>query len=195
MRFQFRPWFIRLLFKLEQAARYYRIRRKKYTSTGFDRRPKFEQFEPRVVMSATQPIPSLQNNVDPYDVNGNGQIEPADVLVIINAINAYNAATPDTAAATITTATNAQIVAVSGNSNVMYLDVDGNLTVDVNDAFMVTAYLNTHGVSAKINQVLSTNTVVSVGTNSIVFEYGPQPFGSQLGSNASDPLVPVFGDI
>ena len=165
MKFQLRPWFSRLLSYLEQGARYYRIRRRKYTSCSFDRRPKFEQFEPRVVMSATQPIPSLQNNVLPYDVNGNGQIEPADVLVIINAINAYNAATSDTAAPTITTATNAQILAFSENSNVMYLDVDGNSTVDVNDAIMVTAYLNTHGYSASINQVLSTNSVVHAGNN------------------------------
>ena len=116
MRFQFRPWFIRLLSNLQQGARYYRIRRKKYTSTSFDRQPKFEQFEPRVVMSATQPILSLQNNVDPYDANGNGQIEPADVLVIINAINANIAAVTDATAPAIAIASHVQILAFPGSS-------------------------------------------------------------------------------
>jgi len=82
MKFQLRPWFIRLLSYVEQRASHYRIRSRKTTSFSLDRRPKFEQFEPRIVMSATQPLPAMQNTVLPYDVNGNGQIEPADVLVI-----------------------------------------------------------------------------------------------------------------
>ena len=108
-------------------------------ATRFDRRPKFEQFEARVVMSATQPIPSLHNSLIPCDVNGNGQIEPADVLVIINAINANNGGSLNNGDPAI-----AQPV----GQDTIYLDVDGNQMVDIDDAIVVTAYLNSHGYAA-----------------------------------------------
>ncbi|MEQ1831092.1 MAG: dockerin type I domain-containing protein, partial [Pirellula sp.] len=135
MRIAIQLWFCRVNFLFQEAAKRIKHQARANRLRAYDRRPVFEQLDVRMVMTVSAPMPLPHNDQIPYDVDGSGQVEPIDVLIILNAIN-------DTINRSISSPTQSNVTTIS----TQYLDVDGNQVVDGNDVILVANYINSHPV-------------------------------------------------
>jgi hypothetical protein len=104
------------------------------------------QAEGEVNVASPIAIVSWQNPNNPYDVNGDGQTTPADVLTVINYVNTH--------------LSDGQVPA-SSQAPSAYFDVDGNGYVNATDVLLLINAIN--GQTAKGSQLIPVNPGVTAG--------------------------------
>ena len=145
MKYSIRYWFRRVLFYVRSATHIAKLRRTTLRSLTSLRQLVFERFEPRVLMDASQFQSTfvLHNVAQPCDVNGNGIVEPADALIIVNRLNSQvaNQTSPPIADANGNPG-NGQLQLPATGSGDYFMDVDANQVVNEQDLVMVISQIN-----------------------------------------------------
>ena len=145
MKYSIRSWFWRVLSFVRNATHITRVRPRTVWSLTRLRLPVFERFEPRVLMDASQfqSTVVLHNVEQPCDVNGNGILEPADALIVVNRLNSQVADQPSEPAADANANSgNGQLQPPATGSGDYYMDVDANQVVNEHDLAMVISQIN-----------------------------------------------------
>ena len=136
------------------------------------------QAEGEVNVASPIAIVSWQNPNNPFDVNGDGQTTPTDVLMVINYVNTH---------------LSDGRVPASSQAPSAYFDVDGNGYVNATDVLLLVNTLN--GQTTKDSQLIPVNPVVTVGAGEGEVVAGTKsamptsPAGDAVGSAAFSPTT------